>query len=224
MNVCPTCARSIESETRTGIHRVCPHCGTALASGHDRSWIDVARVTNLAEAGFLTDELVGQDIDARIVQLEEFSAITDRWATMYFIRVPSEQAPAAAAWIREQLAEDSAADADSEPSGFRFSTMDESLDPRFWRPVVLVVVAGVASFVLGQHFSDEQGRRVPSRNSLSAAIDRIGRPLVTEPAPGQPRHRLVFDRRREAWHLDSDGDGDGIYDVRQQFHASGAAR
>lgn len=223
MNVCPHCACSMESESHTGIRRVCPRCGAAIPSGVDRLWTDVARVTNLAEAGFLTDELVGHDMDARIFQLEEFSAFTDRWATAYFIRVPSEQAPAAAAWIREQLAEDTATEADGEPGGFRFSTMDESIDPAFWRPVVLVVLAGVASFVLGQHFSDQQGRRMPSGNSLSSAVDRVGRPLVTEPAPGQPRHRLVFDRRREAWYLDSDRDGDGIYDGRQQFHASGAA-
>ncbi|MEX0643301.1 MAG: hypothetical protein WD468_11400, partial [Pirellulales bacterium] len=180
-------------------------------------------VTNLAEAGFLTDELVGRDMDARIIQLEDFSAITDRWATAYFIRVPSEQAPAAAAWIREQLAEDAAADSDGDLGRFRFSTMDESIDPAFWRPVVLVVLAGVASFVLGQHFSDPNGRRLPSGNSLSTAVDRIGQPLVSEPAPGKPRHRLVFDRQREAWYLDSDHDGDGFFDGRQQFHASGAA-
>jgi hypothetical protein len=190
---------------------------------NDRQWTDVARVTNLAEAGFLTDELLGREMDARIYQMEEFSAVTDRWATMYFIRVPSEQAPAAAAWIRQQLAEDLTADPERESGEFRFSTMEESADPTFWRPAVLVVLAGVASFVLGQHFSDQQGRRMPSRNSLASAIDRIGRPLMTEPAPGKPRHRLVFDRQNETWHLDSDRDGDGVFDSHQQFHASGAA-
>src|SRR5262245_58413723 len=129
---------------------------------NDRHWTDVARVTNLAEAGFLTDELVGRDMDAQIFQMEEFSAVTDRWATMYFIRVPSEQAPTAAAWIRQQLAEDLAADTEGESGEFRFSTMEEAGEPVFWRPVALVVLAGVASFVLGQHFSDQPARRFPS--------------------------------------------------------------
>ena len=40
---------------------------------------------------------------------------------------------------------------------------------------------------------------------------------------GQPRYRLSFDRRREAWYLDADQDGDGRYDTRQQFQVSGAA-
>ena len=223
MNVCPQCARSIDSVSPHDNRRMCPHCGAAVQAVADQPWIDVARVTNLAEAGFLTDELVGQDIDARIYQLEEFSAVTDRWATMYFIRVPSEQAPDAAAWIRGQLAEDAAADADGGSGEFRFSAMEGAVDPAFWRPVVLVVLAGVASFVLGQQFSDQNGRRLPLGNSLSSAVDRIGRPLVTEPAPGKPRHRLVFDRQRLAWLLDADQDGDGLYDSRQQFQASGAA-
>lgn len=187
------------------------------------SWTDVARVTNLAEAGFLTDELIGRDLEARIYQLEEFSAVTDRWATLYFIRVPDKQAPAAAAWIRQQLADDATADDERDSGQFILSTIDQSIEPAFWRPVVLVVLAGVASFVLGQHFSDQPGRRLPPRSPLSLAVDRIGRPLVTEPVAGQPRHRLVFDRRREAWYLDTDLDGDGQYDRHQQFHASGAA-
>jgi hypothetical protein len=223
MNVCPQCACSFESKSSAGIRRVCPHCGAALPGSRECLWTDVARVTNLAEAGFLTDELVGRDVDARIFQLDEFSATTDRWATAYFIRVPSEQAPAAAAWIREQLAEDAVADADGESGGFRFTTIDEPIDPTFWRPVALVVLAGVASFVLGQHFSDQRARRAPSANALPMAVDRIGRPFVTEPAAGQPRHRLMFDRLHKAWYLDSDWDGDGVYDRQQRFRASGAA-
>jgi hypothetical protein len=223
MNTCPHCFRPMKPELVARNRHVCPHCGAAASTGPKRPWIDVARVANLAEAGFLTDELVGRDMDARIHQMEEFSAVTDRWATTYFIRVPSEQAPAAAAWIRQQLEEDPDADALGESGEFRFSTIEESVDPAFWRPVVLVVLAGVASFVLGQHFSDQHGRRLPPGNSLASAVDRIGRPLTSEPAAGQPRHRLVFDRRREAWYLDSDRDADGRYESRQQFHASGAA-
>jgi hypothetical protein len=178
-------------------------------------------VTNLAEAGFLTDELVGHDMEARIHQMEEFSAANDRWATMYFIRVPSAQAPAAAAWIRQQLADD-AEDAESDTADYQHPTSHQTLDAAIWRPVVLVVLAGVASFVLGQQFSDQQGRRLPGGNSLGLAVSRIGRPLVSEPVPGLPRHRLMFDRQREAWYLDSDRDGDGQFDSRQRFHASGA--
>ena len=62
---------------------------------------NVARVANLAEAGFLTDELVGLGIEARIHQLEDFNALNDRWTSLYLIQVPSENAEEAAAQIQQ---------------------------------------------------------------------------------------------------------------------------
>jgi hypothetical protein len=189
-----------------------------------RPWIDVARVNNLAEAGFLTDELVGLGIDARIYQLEEFSALTDRWTSLYLIRVPAGMASEAAAQIRQYLA-DEGAEREAESAAFRFAH-EQPMDPLLWRPVALVILAGVSSFVLGQRFSDQNEAkpdRRASRNSLLSAVDAAGRPFVSEPAPGQPRHRLSFDRRHETWFLDTDRDHDGRYDSRKAFHASGAS-
>jgi hypothetical protein len=188
-------------------------------------WIDVARVSNLAEAGFLTDELVGHDIDAQIHQLQEFSALTDRWTSLYLIRVPATAAQDAAAHIRQHLIDD-AADADNEPVGFRFSTSNQQLDPLLWRPVALVILAGVSSFVLGQRLSDRQDPKAndrPPRNSLATAIESIDRPFVIEPEPGKAGHRLQFDRRRQFWILDTDRDGDGRYDATRAFSAAGGS-
>jgi len=83
------------------------------------------------------------------------------------------------------------------------------------------VLAGVASFVLGQRFAADRAPK-PPRNSLSGAISAIGRPLVTEPAAGLPRHRLYYHWRDQAWYLDTDADGDGQFEARQRFHAAGA--
>ncbi len=111
----------------------CPHCGAEVERTANNSWIDVAHVTNLAEAGFLTDELNGLGIDAQIYQLEEFSALTDRWSTVYLIRVPSHKAHQAAAQIRQHLA-DEVAETESGAMGFRFSADVATMDPLFWRP------------------------------------------------------------------------------------------
>jgi hypothetical protein len=54
-------------------------------------------------------------------------------------------------------------------------------------------------------------------------VGSIGRPLLTDSAPGEPRYRLSVDRRREVWRLDIDRDGDGIYDGRQHFPLHAAA-
>jgi hypothetical protein len=218
---CPECASSVDTAYSKRSHPACPRCGAEVGRAQDGSWIDVARVANLAEAGFLTDELIGMDIDAQIYQLEEFSALTDRWSTVYLIRVPSQLGHEAAAQIRQHLAEE-AAETESGAMGFRFSADAESMDPLFWRPVALVVLAGVASFLLGQRFSDKHVDREPIRGNLSTALGAIGRPLQTEPVPGQPCHRLSFDRRKQILYLDTDRDSDGFFENRQQFQVTGA--
>jgi hypothetical protein len=222
MFACPQCANTIDITYSQARYPTCPHCGADVERTANNSWIDVARVTNLAEAGFLTDELNGLGIDAQIYQLEEFSALTDRWSTVYLIRVPSHEAHQAAAQIRQHLA-DEAAETESGAMGFRFSADVATMDPLFWRPVALVVLAGVASFLLGQRFSDQHVDRRPQRGTLSTALGAIGRPMSTEPVPGQPCHRLSLDRRKEIWYLDTDRDGDGLFESRQRFQATGAA-
>jgi hypothetical protein len=127
--------------------------------------------------------------------------VTGQRVSQYLIRVPAGMAREAAAHIRQHLA-DEAAEREAETPMFRFPTNDQPIDPLFWRPVAVVILAGVTSFVLGQRFSDQNDHKVerrPPRDSLSSAVEAIGRPLVTESAPGQPRYRLSFDRHREGW-------------------------
>jgi hypothetical protein len=119
---------------------------------------------------------------------------------------------------------DEVEEVDAAAIGFRFSAQSEAIDPLFWRPVALVVLAGVASFILGQRFSEQKLERRPARGPLATAVGKIGRPLVTDSAPGEPRYRLSVDRRRELWLLDVDRDGDGIYDRQHHFPAHAAAR
>ena len=49
------------------------------------------------------------------------------------------------------------------------------------------------------------------------AMEAIGRPFVSEPAMGRPRHRLMFDRRNSTWYLDTDEDGDGRFEMREKY-------
>lgn len=225
MYACPQCARSFENTRFAYGDESCPGCGTEVRQNDDPAWIDVARVTNLAEAGFLTDELVGIGIDAQIHQLNDFSALTDRWESQYLLRVPAGAARDAAVRIRQHMA-DMEAEGDAEPAGLRFATAEHAIDPLLWRPVALVILAGVASFVLGQRFSEMQAMKAdrrPPRDSLSAAFQAIDRPFVAESAGGQAGHRLQFNEKRQSWILDTDRDGDGRYDSRQAFTATGAS-
>jgi hypothetical protein len=223
MFVCPQCAKSFEVSPEQKAPYVCPSCEARQRPQAATAWIDVARVTNLAEAGFLSDELSGLDIEARVYQSDEFSELAGgRWSTTYLIRVPSEAAQEAAARIRCCVA-DMAADEDADRDAVRFTSEAGPIDPAYWRPVAIVVLAGVASFVLGRQTAMPEAHRRPQRDSLAAAVDGIGRPLVSESSPGQPRYRLTHDRPRQVWYLDLDRDGDGTYDSRRQFESSGAS-
>src|SRR4051794_24641159 len=104
--VCQHCETSIEPTRLLGWRRTCPNCGGAIKVPEPAPWADVARVSNLAEAGFLTDELVGIGFEARIHQLDDFNALSDRWTSLYLIRVPAEQAEEAAAQIQQYLDDD----------------------------------------------------------------------------------------------------------------------
>lgn len=216
---CPECAHPTEARSDRHKGAVCTHCGASLVDPETARWVNVARVTNLAEAGFLVDELAGDGIDARIYQSDEFSALSDRWLVNYLIQSPPGAAPAAAARIRQHLAE---ADPYPDPVGDDYWPVDRpAIDPLLWRPMALVLLAGVTSFVLGQRLAAERAAR-PPRNALSSAISAIGRPLVTEPAAGLARHRLYYQWRDQAWYLETDADADGTYETRQRFHAAGS--
>jgi hypothetical protein len=184
-------------------------------------WTNVARVANLAEAGFLTDELVGFGMEARIHQLDDFNALNDRWTSLYLIQVPSDCAEEAAVQIQRHRDDDMRNQDDDQSHPLPLSS--QIMDPQFWRPVALIVLAGIASFVVGQRLSGQNGDRPMASNSLPSIANQIGRPFVTEPAAGKPNYRLSFNSQQRAWSLDTDRDNDGRYDSRRQFHATGAA-
>jgi hypothetical protein len=219
---CPECARPVPSGDQRRRDLICRHCGADLPRNGESSWVNVARVANLAEAGFLVDELSGEGVSARIYQSEDFNALTDRWSVSYLIQSSAAEAEAVATRIRLHLADVDARRGELDES----PAVDANLslaDPMFWRPVAVVVLAGMASFALGQRFGHERGEpQQPPRNSLAGAVSAIGRPLVTEPAPGLPRHRLTYQWRDHSWLLDTDANDDGIYESHQRFQSTGA--
>src|SRR3954468_10652703 len=90
--VCPHCGTTFDRSPNASSPSTCSDCGPPFKHDVTDSWVNVARVANLAEAGFLNDELIGAGIDARIHQLEEFNAVYDRWSAAYLIQVPEEAA------------------------------------------------------------------------------------------------------------------------------------
>jgi len=197
---------------------------TLAAQADSTSWIDVARVANLAEAGFIVDELIGLGFQAGVRQIDEFSAANDRWSAQYLIRVPEEFAAEAADHIGQYLSE--------EPVGrttmlqrLRESVQSTPQEQSYsWRPVVVIMLVGVTSFLLGHQYSEQTATRQPSSTDLSATIAKVGRPFVSKPAANQPEYQLSFDQRRQMWTLRAVRDDDGVFESAQHFTAAGAAR
>lgn len=222
MVFCPQCESRIDGDGTVALQGPCPNCGEKLDSGNFVDWSDVVRVANLAEAGFIADELTGLGIEARIYQLEEFTAANDRWSSQYLIRVPNELALSAADHVRQYLNEE-APGRRTILDTFRLATEGAAEHPT-WTPLVVVIVAGVVGFAFGQRFPEQKAPRSPTPNALSTALSEIGRPLFSVPAANQPRCRLSFDRRQQQWTLDTDRDHDGVFESTQRFTAAGAAR
>jgi hypothetical protein len=212
---CPECAQPLTRYDARRSDQVCPHCGAELPGALENQWINVARVANLAEAGFLADELAGEGVDARIFQTEDLSAVSDRWTASFLIQARPLEAQAAAARIRRYLAE---LEANPEPEE-ELKWDNRPAELAMWRPLALVVLAGMASFVIGQQFSAEREAPRPQRNNLSRAVPAIGRPLVSEPAAALPRHRFYYHRGEQAWFLETDADADGRYEGRQRLQS-----
>lgn len=222
MVFCPQCEMRIDGDRSLALRDSCPHCGEKFDSGNFVDWSDVVRVANLAEAGFIADELIGLGIEARIYQVEEFTAANDRWNSQYLIRVPNELALSAADHVRQYLSE--------EVPGRRtildtFRLASGSAPEHVpWTPLVVVIIAGVVGFAFGQRFPEQKASRSPAPNALSTAVGEIGRPLYSVPAANQPRCRLSYDRRQQQWTLATDRDHDGVFESTQRFTAAGAAR
>lgn len=223
MVFCPQCESRIETGDAATFHSSCPKCGEVYESDRLVEWSDVVRVANLAEAGFIADELVGMGIDARIRQIDEFSAARDRWSSQYLIQVPIDLAHAAADHVRQYLDEE----LPSHPSmleSFRAAAHGGQPELVAWRPVVVVLIAGVVGFTVGQRFPEQKAPPRTSPNALSDAVGSIGQPLLSAPAANRPRFRLSFDRRQQQWTLDTDRDNDGVFESTRRFNAAGNFR
>ena len=187
------------------------------------TWTDVARLSNLAEAGFIVDELIGLGIEARIHQLEEFNAASDRWSPRYLIQVPSVLAQAGADHVRKYLFDD---DDGQRPvlDSFRFSLSRDCFDLVSWRALALLAIGGVVGFSAGQRFAPQNSHHRPPPDRLATVVAEINRPFLSAPAVNQPQYRLSFDRQSTEWNLETDRACDGVFETQHRFPVRDRAR
>jgi len=139
-----------------------PHHREAVPTHAEHRWVPVARVTGLAEAGFLQDLLQDRQIPSRVRQWDDFSAVDGSWSTVYIMQVPAEHARPAAAAIEQELkastdtrddqaAADSDVDTDSLSGDLGHGTLR-------W---VVPLLAGAAAFCVGYLVRPADKRPVP---------------------------------------------------------------
>ena len=218
MPTCPSCHEFITTVALAD--GICPHCqGTkpALSAAKDKDWASAAKVSNLAEAGYLVSRLSGDSIDARLVESETFNAMTGNWHVKYVLQVPADELETALAILRTEAEEFEREQ--PEYDGFGEPVDDEPVHLVFWRPVALMAVAGLATLWLGQRAADPRQRVLPNRNAaaLGSAIEAVGEPFVVTAETGRVHHRLRYRSANRTWYLESDTDGDGQLDQQRQF-------
>jgi hypothetical protein len=210
MRRCKFCHRNFN----TSADGMCPFCGKALAAESEANWTSVARLANLAEAGFFSQMLADEGIASQIRQHDDFSALDGSWSSVYVMQVPQIDAQRATERIRQELASGSTEE------------LAQTIKPETagatatWKPVALMLFAGSLAYLAGQNVPRHEGQ-VPhndSRASLWDAVRQIETPLVSEPVADGARFRLSYDRGHSVFLLEEDRDGDGRYDRRRAFH------
>jgi hypothetical protein len=185
------------------------------------AWVSVVRTGNLAEAGYLANELEAEGFHSRVEQHDSFSAIDGSWTSVFLIQVPSEEVQESADHLRVHLAETELA----QPIAAADVFLDDASQRGavVWRPIALMIVAGAAILFIGQKMRELRGRQhePPSRARLMHALENIDRPFVSvDPNHAPNRFRILYSHQARIWRLQEDMDGDGSYDREWRFAGS----
>ena len=213
---CKVC--HIEMSTDLPTPDSCPSCGANASvkeDSHD-SWVLIARLSNLAEAGFFADWLDGEGMEARVREHHEFSAVDGSWQTVYVLEVPAEYGAEAAQRLTSELeaAEESNESASPFDRGARYRGETAA---GLWTPVVFLLI--FVGFLYFTRAIMRHPRNAVSRDASSFwnALTESQRVFASEGAPGQPGSRLSCDPRSRTISLQEDLDGDGHFERERHF-------
>lgn len=211
MMLCCRCGVKLEGRAQGQLCRKCELSGCEREAS---SWAAIARLSNLAEAGYFADWLEGEGITARVFHRHSFTAVDDVWNTTYELHVPSADAERAVVILRETLTED--AD-DEEAAGGERNFERRSSGLRAGSPLLWILVAGSLAYVLGRTGGAPHVQR-ESQTRLWQVVAESP-PLFSEPRAGQPRRCLRYDPQAREIVLLVDLDVDGQWDLQRRFAA-----
>ena len=195
---------------------------------NDPQWVPIARLANLADAGFFEATLVELGIDARIEQRDEFDAVAGHWQPVFVLQVAASDTKRATEALEQQLQASSAATGDGsgqdpeETDGrsvielqppWSMADTDEADGWTLWRPFLLIVLA--AGLV---YLAVRTGKPGGGGAQRPADIAPLWNTLIESREPLRSAHReLWYDSRRRRLIVIDDVDGDGVADILREF-------
>lgn len=173
-------------------------------NANTEGWVDVARVQQLADAGYLASRLSSEGIDCEVHREDGFDAVHGGYVTNFTLRVEPAQASASREVLRQESLAYEIEERDRGREPGRWDTLG-------WRSLALATMTGAACFWVGQRLTEAQ--HAHRRNSLAEFVAAVDRPFVAK-GPGEQVNVLLADPINRCWRIETDLNGDGAADLR----------
>jgi hypothetical protein len=183
-------------------------------------WVAIARMGNLAEAGFLSELLDSKGIPSHLERRENFSAVDGGWSAQFVLRVPPDYHERALDLLRNEVADYHAEeDADDRFDAEPVSILDVMRRLRGIPIIGLFLLLGmvaISAYAAGKA-TRNLAPRAPVQPGLWQALTETSIPYVAVTRDGRLRRSLHYDERERKLILQIDTDDDGRFDRRREF-------
>jgi hypothetical protein len=212
----------------------CPHCGKPLAEDDFPAvpasksvapggkspggpWADVARVTNLAEVGYLAEVLENHGVAVQLERRDEFTGQNGNVFPWYVVRVPASEASRAAELLQQEV-ERTGADPTEDVEDLAAPRVPLApllaTGSSVWISILAVLVVGGIAYGAGRGWFEFAGDG--SRSLWETLVETPGTLEYRSP-PGAARREVRFEGDANRAVIDDDLDGDGRFDRRRVF-------
>lgn len=208
---CPKCKLVLPE--KDPVPAYCSGCGMKLQGVQD--WVSIARMANLAEAGYMADYLSQQEIATDITQENDFNAAAGAWLSSFMVRVSQDDAESTRRLLttgeygeEDQLTDDWQRMAGSGAGFLPWATIK-------WIFFVLVAV-GLAYLAMDLQRQQPGPGQEAEADSLEEFMSRQPGPWVHHDHNGV-RSELYFNPEQNSVMLEQDRDRDGVTDHYRTF-------
>ena len=214
---CPQCSLMLAETDK--LPEVCTRCGADLSDLQKAlDWIPIARISNLAEAGYLVDLLTDCNIASDITEENEFNAAAGAWYSLFVLRVAEEDAdPARSALARGEYGEEESALEEQWQQVGTGGLVNSSTQFLKWA-LLLIVIAGLATMIVNDNQQPVQPGQPADAESFHEFLAQHPGPWMFESESGV-QSQLYFNAFQNYLIIKQDRDGDGTLEYQRTFQA-----